>query len=135
MARCHRPPRPVAICSQFAHFPQNTGNLVHLLTQSWYFPKNESPNSPHVKIIKNASSLQRFYIMMLPSFMVGSSENCRRGRKSRGRQGHGACQHSKETSIFMVQHKVLAMAVASSSCGIASLKSDQNDTHSDKCSV
>ena len=35
----------------------------------------------------------------------------------------------------MAQHKVLAVTVASSRCGIASLKSDQNDTHSNTCSV
>ena len=37
MGRCHRPPG--ALCSQFALHPQNAGNLVHSLTQNWYFPQ------------------------------------------------------------------------------------------------
>ena len=59
MGRCHRPPRGalLSICSSSSkcwEFGPLTGlKLV--------FPAgNESPNSPH--IVKNASSLQNFYI-------------------------------------------------------------------------
>ena len=47
----------MALCSQFARYPQNAGNLVHLLTQSWCFPKSKI-----VKVSNDGHFGQKFLV-------------------------------------------------------------------------
>ena len=89
------PAPPRALCSQFALYTQNAGNLVHLLTQSWYFPKvmSHQTHENHQKRINFTNVLH-----------------------------HGDRYRALQSK-------------RSPRCGIANLKSDQNETHSNKCSV
>ena len=84
MGRCPRPPRPGALCSQFALYPQNADNLDHLLTQNWYFPQVVSHQTHFT--LKSSKTHQVYKVFTswrpLPSFTIGTTENGRRGRKS-----------------------------------------------------